>query len=72
MIEYPAATSNTRRGFEDPNYSGMRRNLGIRCDRVPVATFGKFLGWLTKWKNSENSCPRKICKNFKGEVPVLR
>ena len=67
MIGYPAATSDTRRGFGYPNQSGMRRNSGIRCDRVPVATFGTFLGWLTKWKNFENSCPRKICK-----VPLLR
>ena len=36
--------SDTRRGFEYPNQSGMRRDSGIRCDRVFVATFGKFLG----------------------------
>ena len=37
----------------------MRRNSGIWCNRVPVATFGKFLGWLIKWKNFRKFVPTK-------------
>ena len=58
MIGYPAATSGTHRGCGYRNLSGMRRNSGIRYDRVSVATFRKFLGWLTnykKWKKKKST-----------------